>query len=426
MSLHIAVILPERYRGGTLRGAKNIARMLSHGARKSGDKVRVTFGHIDDDTIYEPSDFRDLRAAGIGVRPFRLDTMRAEYLNPYFKSGVIPSQPTSNGEYLVFNDGMSNFEEADFWVLVSDRVFHPLPAHRRYAVVVYDYIQRYVPGIFGLDAASEGAWRAFDQFAKTAAKADFVICTTHQTRQDCISYTGTAADRVHVFPMEFDPIAQNKLPDATAIDGEGEEAPYLLWTTNSTEHKNHINLLEGLERFFRANPTSNLKVRMSGVYTHLFTESGKGDKHFDLPYPKKVRRKLQELPLLSKRLSIVGNVPDDQYLGQLRGAAFVLHGALYDNGTYSVVEGAWMGVPSISSDYPAMREVSRNFSLPLSFFDPRDPDSIAQTIASAVRDRDAMVRVMPSQQTLQQRSFEVVAPQYWEKFVAAVRRVERF
>jgi len=399
--------------------------MLHHGARKSGDEVRVTFGHLDD-AVYESEDFADLRAMGIGVRSFKLDRLKADFLNDYFESGVIPSQPTSKTEYLVFNDGMSNFEDADFWVLVSDRVEHPLPAHRRYAVVVYDYIQRYVPAIFGLDVGSEYIWRVSDQYAKCAVNADFVICTTQQTRQDCISYAGASPDRVHVFPMEFDPIASELLFEHNDLAIEAEdEAPYLLWTTNSTEHKNHLVMLEGLERYFRANPDSDLTIRMSGAYTHLFHKSGKDDIHFEMPHPKKVRAKLQDLPLVSKRLAILGNVPDQKYLDQLHGAAFVLHGALYDNGTFSVVEGAWLGVPSISSDYPAMREVARNFSLQLALFDPRDPDSMAEAISTAVRNRDAMVKALPSQALLQQRSFDVVAPQYWKQFSNALNRAGR-
>ena len=424
MSFHIAVILPERYRGGTLRGAKNIARMINAGARQEGEDIRVTFAYVDDDTVYESADFSDLRDEGIGVRPFQLTSLKSEFLNPYFGNGIEPVRSPSSGEYIVFNDGMSNLEDADFWILVSDRVALPLPPHRRYAVVVYDYIQRYVPEIFGAGSENEAAWRTFDSFARAAVEAEFVICTTKQTRQDCISYAGADPSRVIVFPMEFDPI----LPEIPVRHGADlvVEKPYILWTTNSTQHKNHINMLEGLERFFKQNPSSDLTVRMSGVYTHLFSVvDGKGDKFFDHPYAKQVRRKLSELPMVGERLTILGNVPDDAYIRELCGASFVLHGALYDNGTYSVVEGAFHGIPSISSDYPAMRELAENFSLPLIFFDSRRPQSLADAIRHALTGRDTLTKSLPTVDKLRERSFGAIAPKYWVRLRQALNEFRR-
>lgn len=415
---HIAVILPERYRGGTLRGAKNVARMLYAGSREHGTPVKVSFGYPHDSSLYSDADFADLREMGIGVRSFEIEQMEPKAVAEYYRGGFVPTRRTATRDYIVFNDGMSNFEDADFWLIISDRIRGAIPPHRPYGVVVYDYIQRYVPAIFGTGKDSPEAWKVFDNFAAAVREADFVFCTTEQTKTDCISYVGVSAGRVHVMPMEFDAIAESDFDGARSLDCE--QPPYLLWTTNTTQHKNHLNVIAGLDDFFRNNADLKLEVRMSGVYTHLYTDAGKGDKFYDLDYIREVRRKLADASFLKPRLRILGNVSDSEYIEQLRKAHFILHGALYDNGTFSVIEGAWYGVPSISSDYPAMQEMSARFSVPLTFFAPRSPDSLASALSFALANRDSLVEKLPGRDALLANTFEKVAPRYWEGFHAAL------
>ena len=413
-SLNLAIILPAAYRGGTLRGALNIARMLKIGAAACGDALALSFGHIDDPTLYADADFEALRALGARIRPFRHEIIPASALASLY-GGWVPIDPARRApEYLVFNDGVSNFEDADFWLIISDRLNVALPPHRRYAVVVYDYIQRYVPAIFGTTPERAPLWLQFEAYAEAARRAEFVICTTDQTRRDCIGYVGVEPERARLFPMEFDPLAEQAAARRASRD------PYILWTTNSTHHKNHLNVLEGLERFFRRYPDLPHAVRISGVLTNLFDASARDEPHFDDPYLVAVRAKIAECEAVRARLRILGNLPDSQYVSQLAHADLLLHGALYDNGTFSVVEAAWFGVPAVSSLYPAMREIEARFGVPLEYFEASDPDSLAAALGRAFADPAALRARLPQRERLRQHSFEVTAPQYWTAFKQAL------
>lgn len=420
--INLAVILPELYRGGsgTLRGAVNITRMLVIGANKCGDSIELSFAHVDSPGVYQESDFEELREIGVKIRPFRRETVRAKKLRPIFERFGIGKPVDLEDVYWNFNDGISNFEECDFWIIISDRIQHPIPPHRPYAVVVYDYIQRYVPEIFGMTPASAGKWKMFDAFAKATRAAQFVICTTDQTRLDCINYSGVYAPRVFKFPMEFDPLESSGLTE----DNDEPSSPYILWTTNSTPHKNHLNVISGLEMYFCKNPSSKLKVHMSGVYTHLFTETGRVDKHYSDDYPVRVRDAIANASELQKRLRILGNLSDAAYLRELRNARGVLHGALYDNGTYAIVEAAWWGIPSISSDYPAIREACEIFALKPVLFNPRLPGDLARAINDFETGYEKLVNTLPSMERLQSRTFPVVAEQYWLNFRHALESTE--
>lgn len=413
MKLNVAVILPERYRGGTLRGALNITRMLAIGAKESGDVLELSFGHIDAPEVYVEDDFQELRELGVRIRPFQLEVMAGSKLDPLYDTVMSVPGRRRASEYSVFNDGISNFEDADFWIIVSDRLRAPIPPHRKYAVVVYDYIQRYVPDIFGTSNATNGNWMQFERYAKASRNADFVICTTEQTRQDCISYIGAESSRVYKFPQEFDPIDSTT---ATVWENSSVIVPYIIWTTNSTQHKNHRNVIAGLEKFLLRNSKNDVEIRMTGVYTHLFDSAGKRDPHFNDPYAVDVRNAIARTTLLKSRLKILGNLDDVEYRAQLAGARWLLHGAVYDNGTFSLIEAAWYGVPSISAEYPAIHECCENFYLDVALFDPYSPDSLCQVLESVIDHRDDWSRRLPGRDRLSNRSYENVAPSYWCKF----------
>jgi glycosyltransferase involved in cell wall biosynthesis len=410
---HIAVILPEGYRGGTLRGAMNIVRMLAIGAQDVGDKLKLSFGHLDLPDVYSDSDFDEICQLNVKVRPFLRQTMNGSELKSLYDSWInIPIEEQA-AEYVIFNDGVSNFEDADFWLIISDRLPACIPPHRRYAVVIYDYIQRYVPEIFGRNKNSESNWLLFEKYAEAARKATFVLCTTEQTRRDCINYSGVSPDKVVLFPMEFDPVDFRPVAGSVCDD---TDRPYIIWTTNSTQHKNHLNVIAGLEQYFCEHPDSLLYIRMTGVYTHLFSIEGKADRHFKDEYVVQVRQLIAKSQHLRDRLKILGNLTDEEYLQELAGADWLLHGALYDNGTFALVEAAWLGIPAISSDYPAIREQCKTFGLNLQFFDPNQPASLANVLASCYGKRVQAVQSLPTREQLSNCSYLKIAPTYWNKF----------
>jgi glycosyltransferase involved in cell wall biosynthesis len=393
--------------------------MLAIGAAACGQHISLSFGHLDEPGLYTPEDFSELRELGVSVRPFRREFVRGELINDLYQTWLPEHAHSSSPEYVVFNDGISNFEDADFWVLVSDRLQACIPPHRPYAVVVYDYIQRYVPEIFGAPEASDPNWHLYEQYAEVTRRAAFVMCTTEQTRRDCITYVGVPGDQVVVFPMEFDLFEY----DASLEKKPVTKDPYILWTTNSTEHKNHLRVIDGLEMYFAKHPDSPLKIIMSGVYTHLFSSQGKSDPHYELDWPRKVREKIRTSTEVKQRLKIIGNVSDAEYSSVLKQASWLLHGALYDNGTFSLIEAAALGVPSISSKYPAIVEECRNFKLQPALFDPYDPKSLEYALVEALPKHAEYRSRLPTRQHLTARNYKSLAPEYWTTFRRSMERL---
>jgi glycosyltransferase involved in cell wall biosynthesis len=106
-------------------------------------------------------------------------------------------------------------------------------------------------------------------------------------------------------------------------------------------------------------------------------------------------------------------LPDQNYQAQLGCAAFLWHPGRIDNGTFSVVEAAHLGVPALSSDYPAMREIDQQFSLHLTWMDPDDPNNMARQLKRLETDWEALRHRLPSAEQLAGQSVDRLAGAYW-------------
>lgn len=392
----IGVFLPVGYKGGSLTGAKNIAKMIHLGSRNTNEPINVVFSCIDNHyNIAE--DFEDLIELGIPVREThwsiisRNEAARAQgFTNQRY--------PLHHPAYVMPNSGIGNFNECDFWLLISDRVNQPLAPIKPYGMIVYDYIQRYVPEIFSTGFSDHS-------FLATARAADFVITTTPQTKEDAIQYAGVPAHRVHVAPMEFNPLICSFEPNANNEN-------YFMWTTNPTPHKNHLRAIEALDIYY-GELGGKFDVVMSGSESEFF----RMDQHCThikyTTHVKKVRALLEEKPNVRKHLHVMGNLPLSDYVSRLASAKFLWHPTTIDNGTYAVIEAAYYGVPSLSSDYPQMRFMDERFKLNLNFCQSSQARDMAVNLKKMETEHYALCDALPSREFLGQFSFTELAPKFW-------------
>ncbi len=393
----IAVVVPAGYGGGSIRGAVNTAAQIHDGAAARGDDVRVRFGYVDvGQASSQQITFRQLGERRIIAEPIRVDTVKSSYLD---RIGG------DEGPYAVFNNGTDNFDTSDFVLMVSDRVLVRLAPTYRYGILTYDFIQRYVPTIFNHPHSEEQSlanWFDASRFLRNYSFAEAVFTTTQQTRRDAIGYAGVHPAKLCLLPSEFDPI---ELPVAGDVDQAMDE-PFILWTTNMTGHKNHLRALDALEQAVSADPEFPRVYVTGGLTDHL--RDGSRD-----PYIERVANRIKSSDGLSRLVKIVGHAPDEEYAALLSHALLLFHPALFDNGTFAVLEAAWHGVPSVSADYPAMREISQRFGVPLAFFDPTDPKSMATALRAAVADRPRLAAALPGRDHLRRFSPRENAPEFW-------------
>lgn len=385
----IALIVPTGYRGGSLRGAKLLAQAIEAGGLQAGRKVEVVLGHLDDDSIYTPDEFADLPPS-IRRRPFKWQVLPEDEARRALAYAGLP-QETEAPYYQVPNDGIRHFADCDLWVVVSDRIDHPLLPLRPYIVMVYDYLQRY-----------EGflPQTVNRRFIHVAHRADRVFVTTEFTRGDALQFAGMPARKVRKLPMLAPDFSSSRLAAPCRRQG------YFLWTTNLSQHKNHENAVKALQLYYEE-LGGILPCRVTGVGTDALLKS-------NLPHLKPLRALVPHSLALKRNLQLLGELPDRAYRSLLAGSEFLWHPARIDNGTFSVIEAAHLGVPSLSSDYPAMREIDAQFSLRLAWMTPHDPQDMARRLKEMEGLAEERRSALPSHQHLASQSVTALASAYWQ------------
>ena len=385
----IAVVVPVEYRGGSLRGAQLLAEALHEGSRQWGEDVDVVLLHLKSaDDQSEDSPGKDER---ILLRTFQWKSLDAQTARRAMRYAGHEGWEPDSGEYVVPDDGIKQLLDCDAWIVVSDRVQAPLLPLRPCIFMVYDYLQRYERVLS----------KSGDQnFINAVRRAQKVLVTTEFTKQDAIQYAGVEVNRVAKVPM--------LAPEFSRIETEILSTPdqtYFLWTTNAGAHKNHENALKAL-KFYYESLDGQLSCHVTGVNTENLLDQ-------DVPHLKPLSALVKSSGALQEKVKWLGELPDFEYTCALANAKFLWHAGKIDNGSFSVVEAASLGVPALSSNYPAMREMNDQFSLQLSWMNAADYKEMAHKLKEMELTYLSKKALLPSPEVLAEQGVEKLAAQYW-------------
>ena len=357
----IAVILPIVYTTRDTGAAKLVAEAILQGSIQSNEPVDIVFAHLDDPNSYPDSEFTDLPPC-IKRRTYAwqlLDQGEAERAMHYAGFKGWKAELTN---YAVPDDGIQKFQDCDLLVFISDRINQRILPLKPYVTFVYDYLQRYINILpNGLDA----------NFLDFANRAEKVIVTTEFTNSDALQYAGLKPDRVERLPMLI-PTFSERLSSAAPLKPSKNSKNYFLWTSNTEPHKNHKNSFLALYEYYEV-LGGTLECRLTGVGTEklLKTESSTFAELRDIW---KSSKDLQD------NLVICGELSDRKYQEHLSDACFLWNAAKVDNRTFDVLEAAQLGVPSLSSNYPTMREIESRFHIQMQWMDSEDPKDMAHQL----------------------------------------------
>lgn len=388
----IGVIVPVAYRGGSLRGAKMLAHAIELGSREAGDNAEVIFGHLNEPELYSEEEFSDLTST-IKRRPFEWRLLKQDEANRAMAYAGLEREMHSS-VYQIPDDGIHQFMDCDLWVIVSDRIDHPILPVRPYVLMVYDYLQRYES--FLPDTANH-------KFVRAAHAAQKVLVTTRFTQQDAIQFAGLPSRKVVKLPM--------LAPQFKAIEclnqplNHKKDTPYFLWTTNLSLHKNHKNAFKALKIYYEQF-NGNMECRVTGVGTKKLLSS-------ELPHLEGLKESVNLSPQFKRHMKILGELPDSTYQRQLSDSAFLWHAGRNDNGTFSVIEAAHLGVPALSSDYPAMREIDDQFALNLQWMNADSPRDMANQLKIIEVLATSLKGKLPNSKILASQSLDQLALAYW-------------
>ena len=395
----IAVILPAPYKGGTLDYSILLAKCLKKGFSPDGKGIQIVFGYPDS-PIYEKRDFSSLEQAGILLRPFDWKSLSLHDWEKAVSLRGFPSPLALSDNYVAPDDGLNYFGDCDCLIFTTDRIAEgEIALFKPYIVCVHDYIQRYLPELFGSFFE-----RNILEFQRGAAA---VLVTTIGTEEDAVGYGGISRDKVRRIPLFLDE-THDEYERTTDLE-HGNEG-YFLWTTNTAPHKMHSFVLDAISEYYEKGGL--LKCVVTGVNTNLFDVDDKDiEKELEasgesLGYVQRIRNRIKRDKTLRSNVLFCGNLSRRGYLQRLSNARFLLHSALYDNGSFSALDAASMKVPTLSSDYPNMRFLCNHFGIKAKFYDIDVPDSLLNALFQMEGDAVELRKQLPTKEQLHNLSIK--------------------
>ena len=436
----IGVILPAPYTGGVLDYALRFVTVLKDEIDRHGDDADILFAHPRHKAYEERDYFAPLRERKIPVRPFVEEEQDGEWVDKVTTLAGLRAEhdkPWYPEKCTVLKDELTDFGDCDYLILMDDAVpggdGSALFAMRPYAVVAQDYVQRYCPEAVPQVTA--------DQKALVQARADRVLVTSEPAMSDAVQYGGLPGSKVVLTPPLLDVMAKGEDPQ----DGAGEEGDYFLWITDAAPHGNHMRALRGLLAYYERG--GSLDCVIAGEGTKSFDPDTQPALHFSFKrikesrnpqkradkddpsvkdssrpdlekerwaYVEGIRKWIESEPLLKKHLRIRGGLKPAACANVLAGARFAFHPGYGDNGATVAVDAAGLGVPTLSSEYPAMRALANFMEIPLRSMPAFAPDDIAEALLDMEANAAACAAGLPSRDQMLKHTYRAQGPALYE------------
>lgn len=363
----LAVILPEAYRGGLLDYTINLLKILRNGSDEQKDMLDIVFGFPEELLDDNRELFESIEEINVSLRTFEWETVGADRIKNYSKL-IGNDLSYFENEYSIMNDGIRYFEDCDYMLFVVDRVRKNLFITKPYGVIVHDYIQRYVPELMGSYYEKPN----IDLIRNSEANFTTTMCTL----EDCVQYAGAKRENMHLIPLFFGDIEVNN------VYTNKNNKSFFLWSTNISFHKNHIMMLKAMELYYSMG--GNLDCHITGVFTELFDPKVDISNYelldIQIAYLEKCRSIIFKNKTLRRHLLFEGNLAKDEYYTLLASAKFLIHPGYGDNGNGSAIDAGLLGVPTLSSNYPAMRNMEDKMHLGITFFERNKPEALSKLL----------------------------------------------
>lgn len=211
-------------------------------------------------------------------------------------------------------------------------------------------------------------WRRELRFRTVLCSANLLYVLSEADRVLGEGYYPHLSAKLRALPFAVTaPPVAHQLDPISTVHHYGLPSKFVLFPGQFWKHKNHLTVVEAVWR-----------LKQQGLRATIVS-CGRPVDHRDRSHAPRVMGKIAELGLVDE-FRVLGVVPRDDLWALMRASAAVLNPSLYEGWSTPVEEAKSLGVPLLLSDLPVHREQKPTQAR---FFDPRQPTSLADTLAQA-------------------------------------------
>lgn len=402
----IGIVMPANYKGGVFDYTVRFIKALHHQILARKADVELAFICPGLFEVGEYKRFEVIEKLGIEMRDCSYRLHDRDWATRVTKlAGYAPKDELSffGAQVMAMHDDVSDFSDIDYMIFVSDAIGTSFISAVPYTVIVHDYIWRYVPEITTLEV--NNAKLLFQR------QADRVMVTSKAVYDDAMSYAGIPEYKLiqssHL--CEFESIFKKNVGTIERISSN-----YIMWSCNASPHKNHIVVLQGLEKYYESG--GELDCIVTGADTELFSVqiNKKLQNNGNKKYISSIREIVKKSKFLREKVHFVGSLPKAEYLNKLQGAAFIISPQKGDNGSFCVADGAVLGVPAMCNDYPGMRCFCDFLDIPVHYFSALEADDVFEALRYMECNGEEIRKKLPSKELLMRKSYMAVSGTLYE------------
>lgn len=266
-----------------------------------------------------------------------------------------PDVPISDGFYEKLGCDVIHFPYQEFILCALPSIFNP-----------HDLLHLHNPQFF---TPATLAWRetiypAACHFART------IVVASHWVKEDIVYHYRVAPEKVQIIPWAA-PTQVYTVPSRETLEAVKQKYslkfPYAFYPSATWEHKNHLRLLEALERL-RTRQSFTLQLVCTGYQDPIF-------------WPR-IEQALRRLNL-EGQVKFLGVVPAEDLRAIYRLAQFVIVPTLFEAASGPVFE-AWLErTPVACSTVTSLPEQVADAAM---FFDPLSAKAIAEAVRRMATD----------------------------------------
>lgn len=238
----------------------------------------------------------------------------------------------------------------------------------RAVVTIHDIIHLLYPEFLPSALAFFYAQR---MIRRSLARGDRIIAVSQNTKTDLMDYFKVDGRKIRVvYSGVTDRYRQRLTTEAIRTRQEefGIDRPYLLFVGNPKPHKNLDNVVKAYAR----------ALEIFEFDADLVCVGDREGMEF------KIRQRAEQMGL-TDRIKLIGHVPEEALPALYQGATLFVFPTLYEGFGLPVIEAMASGVPVITSNTSALREIAEGYG---HLVNPLDVEEIARAIAQCMADRE--------------------------------------
>lgn len=211
------------------------------------------------------------------------------------------------------------------------------------------------------------------------SRGDRIIASSQNTRSDLLETFRVDGDKIEVVHLGVSQRFRKTVEPAAAesvLAGLGITKPYILFVGNPKPHKNLTNVVSAYARA--------LEIETFDADLVCVGDNG--------PKATRIRRQAEKLGI-ADRLKLVGRVSNDDLPAIYQQATLFVYPTLYEGFGFPVVEAMASGVPVVTSNKSALKEVAEGYA---DLVNPLDVEEMARSLAHCMANPDhraALIRL---------------------------------